>query len=85
MRFTARVHVTLKPGVNDPQGNAVLGSLQSLGFEGVRNVRAGKFLTLELEADDEPAAQRLLNEMCEKLLANPVIEAYDASVSPIAG
>ncbi len=82
MRFAARVQVTLKPTVNDPQGNAVLGSLKSLGFEGVRNVRVGKFLTLEIDAADEASARTQVDAMCDKLLANPVIEAYEAEVSP---
>ncbi len=82
MRFAARVQVTLKPTVNDPQGNAVLGSLKSLGFEGVRNVRVGKFLTLEIDAADEASARSQVDAMCDKLLANPVIEAYEAEVSP---
>lgn len=80
MRFAARIQVTLKPTVNDPQGNAVLGSLRSLGFDGVRNVRVGKFLTLEVDADDEQAAREQVDAMCAQLLANPVIEAYEAEV-----
>ena len=82
MRFAARIQVTLKPTVNDPQGNAVLGSLRSLGFDGVRNVRVGKFLTLEVDADDEQAAREQVDAMCAQLLANPVIEAYEAEVRP---
>ena len=80
MRFAARIQVTLKPTVNDPQGNAVLGSLRSLGFDGVRNVRVGKFLTLEIDAPDDASARRQVDEMCAKLLANPVIEAYEAEI-----
>ena len=82
MRFSARVYVTLRPTVNDPQGNAVLASLHSLGFSSVADVRVGKFLSLELEADDEAAAQRQVAEMCERLLANPVIESYRTDVAP---
>ena len=82
MRFTARIQVMLKPAVNDPQGNAVLGSLHSLGFDGVRDVRVGKMLTLDVEAADEPSAHRDVHEMCDKLLANPVIEAYEADIRP---
>ena len=80
MRFIARIQVMLKPAVNDPQGNAVLGSLHSLGFDGVRDVRVGKMLTLDVEAPDESAAHREVHEMCDKLLANPVIEAYEADI-----
>ena len=54
----------------------------SLGFEGVRDVRVGKMLTLDVEAPDESAAHRNVHEMCDKLLANPVIEAYEADIRP---
>lgn len=82
MQFSAQVHVTLKPTVNDPQGNAVLGSLHTLGFESVRAVRVGKYLTLALEAKDEQDASSQVDAMCERLLANTVIESYEASISP---
>lgn len=81
MLFSARVNVTLKPAVNDPQGNAVLDSLHSLGFGSVNDVRVGKFLTLELDATDQGTAEHQVAEMCEKLLANPVIESYTAEVA----
>ncbi len=81
LHFSARVYVTLKPAVNDPQGNAVLSSLHSLGFGSVNDVRVGKFLTLDLDANDQPAAERQIAEMCDKLLANPVIESYSVEVS----
>ncbi|MDA1036089.1 MAG: phosphoribosylformylglycinamidine synthase subunit PurS [Chloroflexi bacterium] len=82
MQFSAQVHVTLKPTVNDPQGNAVLGSLHTLGFESVRSVRVGKYLTLALEASDEQDASSQVDAMCERLLANTVIESYETSISP---
>lgn len=72
----ARVHVTLKPGVLDPQGEAVRHALGALGFEGVGEVRIGKVIELELEGSDRAAAEARVGEMCEKLLANTVIEAY---------
>ena len=72
----ARVTVTLKSGVLDPQGQAITGSLKSLGFAGVSAARQGKVFDLEL-AETDPAAARLnLAAMCEKLLANTVIENY---------
>jgi phosphoribosylformylglycinamidine synthase PurS subunit len=72
----ARVTITLKSGVLDPQGQAITGSLRSLGFEGVAGVRQGKIFDIEL-GDMEPADARLsLAAMCEKLLANTVIENY---------
>ncbi len=76
MQFMARVYVTLKPTVNDPQGLTIMGGLKSLGFDGVEEVRAGKFLTLRLEAPGRKAAEDQVNDMCGKLLANPVIETY---------
>lgn len=76
MSWLARVHVLLKPVVNDPQGQAIQGGLRSLGFTGVRRVRAGKYFEILLEADDAEGAQRHTAEMCRKLLANPVIEDY---------
>ena len=82
MRYSARVHVMLKPTVNDPQGNAVLGGLHTLGFDSVEAVRVGKFLTLRLDAPDENEASRQVAAMCEKLLANTVIESYDVELSP---
>ncbi len=85
MRFSASVYVALKPGVNDPQGNAVLGGLHSLGFSSVADVRVGKYLTLDLDAPDESSASAQVGEMCEKLLANPVIESYRIEVGPAAG
>ncbi len=72
----ARVHVTLKRGVLDPQGEAVRHALGSLGFEGVGDVRMGKVIELELAETDAAAARARLAEMCEKLLANTVIEDY---------
>jgi len=72
----ARVHVSLKPGVLDPQGKAIGNALQGLGFAGVGEVRQGKLIVLEL-ADTDPAAARVrVEEMCRRLLANPVIENY---------
>ena len=80
MRYSAQVHITLKPTVNDPQGNAVLGSLHTLGFGSVEHVRVGKFLTLTLDAGDADAARLQVDAMCEKLLANTVIESYEAEI-----
>ena len=72
----ARVHVTLKRGVLDPQGEAVRHALGSLGFNGVEGVRMGKVIELDLAETDEGTARARLAEMCEKLLANTVIEDY---------
>ena len=77
----ARVTVTLKNGVLDPQGQAIEGSLKSLGFSGVGAVRQGKVFDLALEGSDEAAARTALTAMCEKLLANTVIENYAIEIS----
>ena len=72
----AKVHVTLKTGVLDPQGKAIAHALGSLGFNGVESVRQGKFLELDIAETDATKARAQLDEMCKKLLANTVIEDY---------
>ena len=72
----ARVHVMLKTGVLDPQGEAVRHALGQLGFDGVEGVRQGKVIELDLAETDKAAAEQAVTEMCEKLLANTVIESY---------
>ena len=76
MTFLARIYVTLRPTVNDPQGLTIRGALHSLGFGEVDSVRAGKYMELRLEAKDKKAAEKQVDAMCDKLLANPVIEEY---------
>jgi len=72
----ARVHVMLKNGVLDPQGEAVRHALGGLGFDGVQGVRQGKVIELDLAGDDAEKAKGEVTDMCEKLLANTVIESY---------
>lgn len=72
----ARVVVTLKPSVLDPQGQAVTRALGSLGFDEVKGARLGKLIELEVDAKDAATARKRVEEMCEKLLANTVIEEY---------
>ncbi|MDP2357046.1 MAG: phosphoribosylformylglycinamidine synthase subunit PurS [Beijerinckiaceae bacterium] len=72
----ARVTVTLKNGVLDPQGKAIEGALRSLGVEGVESVRQGKMFEVEVATSDPERAQTLLKEACERLLANTVVENY---------
>ena len=72
----ARVHIMLKNGVLDPQGEAVRHALGTLGFEGVEGVRQGKVIELDLIETDRAAAEKRVGEMCEKLLAKTVIETY---------
>lgn len=78
--FLAKINVTLKPTVNDPQGTTVLGGLKSLGFNSVRDVRVGKFLEVKVDETDPSKARSVVNDMCEKLLANPVIEQYSVEL-----
>jgi phosphoribosylformylglycinamidine synthase subunit PurS len=80
MTFLARIYVTLRPTVNDPQGLTIRGGLHQLGFAEVESVRAGKYLEVRLTADDAGIAEARANEMCKKLLANPVIEDYRVTV-----
>jgi len=82
--YVARVYVTLKETVNDPQGLTIRGALHSLGFPEVESVRAGKYLEVRLDAKDSKAAESQLAEMCRKLLANPVIEDYRFEVEELA-
>jgi phosphoribosylformylglycinamidine synthase PurS subunit len=77
----ARVTVTLKSGVLDPQGQAILGSLKSLGFDGVSGVRQGKVFDVQLDGTDEAAAKLTLGSICERLLANTVIENYSIEIT----
>lgn len=72
----ANIYVTLKREVLDPQGDAVRRAVGSMGFSAVRDVRVGKLIEVELDASDRAEAEAALRAMCEKLLANPVIEDY---------
>ena len=76
----AKVHVKLKEGVLDPQGAAIGRALGQLGFEGVGDVRQGKLIELDLAATSQDAARAEVEAMCEKLLANPVIETYSVTI-----
>ncbi len=78
--YLAKVRVTLKPTVNDPQGLTILGALHSLGFSSARDVRAGKYMEVRLEEGSREGAEAQVEQMCEKLLANPVIESYSFEV-----
>ena len=72
----AKVHVTLKNGVLDPQGKAIAHALGNLGFTGIGDVRQGKYIELDIAEKDRAKAQAAVKQMCEKLLANTVIENY---------
>ncbi len=77
----ARVYVTLKPSVLDPQGKTVKHALDSLGFRGVEDVRMGKYVEIELKSGSVASAKKDVERMCEKLLANPIIEAYRVEIA----
>jgi phosphoribosylformylglycinamidine synthase len=72
----ARVIVTLKSGVLDPQGKAIEGALRGLAIDGLKSVRQGKIFDIELDGDDQATARRRLSEACERLLANTIVENY---------
>ncbi len=74
--YLAKVFIRLKPTVSDPQGQTIQGGLRQLGFDSVESVRAGKYMEVRLDEDDEESAGRKVRDMCEKLLANPIIEDY---------
>jgi phosphoribosylformylglycinamidine synthase PurS subunit len=76
----ARVFVSLKPSVFDPQGRTIADALHSLGYSGVGDVRQGKYFELELESGSPDEARALASEVADKLLANPVIESYRVEV-----
>ena len=84
MRFEARVEVTHLPGVADPQGATVERALPALGYTNVSAVSIGKMIRLVIEAESESAARAQVEEMCERLLANPVIEAYEIALTELA-
>jgi phosphoribosylformylglycinamidine synthase subunit PurS len=74
--YLAKVYVSLKSTVNDPQGITIGSALGSLGFDGVKGVRSGKYFQITLTAKDEKKAHKQVDQMCARLLANPVIETY---------
>ena len=83
--FLARVYITPKPTVNDPQGLTVQRSLRALGFDSVESVRAGKYMEVRLDAESEDDATEAVRGMCDKLLANPVIEEYRFELERLDG
>jgi phosphoribosylformylglycinamidine synthase PurS subunit len=84
VRFSAVVEVSGLEGIADPEGQTIERSLPAIGFEQVEHVRVGKLIRFEIEAEDEAAALEQSRELCRKLLANPVIERYAVTVSPMA-
>ncbi|MEM6337738.1 MAG: phosphoribosylformylglycinamidine synthase subunit PurS [Bacteroidota bacterium] len=82
--YKATVQVTLRPSILDPQGKAVHQALGSLGFDGVSSVRMGKLAELMVDAPSEEAAEALVREACEKLIANPVMEDFAITIESVA-
>ena len=83
--LTAKIYVTLKPGVLDAQGDTVRSALETLGFKGLADVRVGKFMVLTLNGLTQAEATTQVEEMCKRLLANPVIEDYRFDIEGAAG
>ena len=83
--FLARVYVSLKPTVNDPQGLTIADGLRSLGFGEVEGVRAGKYIEIRLTAATADEARQRVDAMCDRLLANPIIETYRFEVEDVVG
>ncbi len=77
----AKIHITLKNGVLDPQGRAIAGALHSMGFDGVEDVRQGKYIEVEVKETDRKKAHAAIEKMCAGLLANTVIENYSYEIS----
>lgn len=82
-KYLARVYVSLKPTVNDPEGITIGGALASLGFGDVEGVRSGRFFQVTLTSDDEASARVQVDQMCSRLLANPVIETYSFEIDKV--
>jgi phosphoribosylformylglycinamidine synthase len=84
-KYHARIYVTLRKSVLDPAGTAVESGLHQLGYQGVQQVRIGKYIELTLQASDQDTAKQQLDQMCDQLLANPVIENYCFELTPMEG
>ena len=81
MRFDVGVEVKLREGIADPQGQTIERALPALGFDGISGVRVGKYIRFTIEADNEDAARKEVEAMCERFLANPVIEDVEITLS----
>jgi len=81
--YLAKVYIILKPTVNDPQGLTIKGALHNLGFSEVTSVRAGKYIEIKIDQDRQDKVREEIDQMCRKLLANPVIEDYSFSLEAI--
>ncbi len=79
--YKATICVTLRPSILDPQGKATKHALDNLGFDGVQQVRVGKYIEMSIDVEDEGSARQIAQEACAKLLANPVMEDYTIEIS----
>lgn len=82
--YKAKITVTLRPSILDPQGKAIHHALGSLGYDSVERVRMGKFAEMWIDADSQETAEKIAREACEKLLANPVMEDFDIALEDVA-
>ena len=80
MDFRARVYVTLKPAVHDPQGETIRGALGTMGYEGVKDVRQGKYFEMSLKAETREAGESMVREIAKRVLSNPVIETFAVEI-----
>lgn len=83
--YSAKIKVTLRKSILDPQGKAVEHSFLSLGYDKIKDTRIGKFIELKIDAADENEARKMTDEVCSKLLANPVMEDYDFEITGLNG
>ena len=83
--FSAQIKVTLKKSILDPQGKTIEHSLQSLGYKNIQDTRIGKLIELNLDVQGEEEAKKVTDEVCKKLLANPVMEDYEFEISKVNG
>ena len=81
--FLAKIYISLKSSVNDPEGITIQSSLSQLGFESVTSVRSGKYLEIKISEQKKEIAEKKIQEMCDKLLSNPVIETYKFDLDPL--
>ena len=83
--YSSRIKITLRKSILDPQGKAVEHSIESLGYKNVKDTRIGKYIELKLDASSEGEARKITDEVCKKLLANPVIEDYEFEITSLNG
>lgn len=84
IQYAVQVRITPRPGILDPQGETIGRALDTLGYEGVEDVRMGRLISMRVEADNEAAARSSVTEMCERLIANPIIEDFAILIEEIA-